>query len=70
LCTPAFNRRAEAHDYTGDYDKVIADYEELLRLDPNYAGAENCLARAYGSRGGMYYEKNITRVLFLIMRCL
>jgi tetratricopeptide (TPR) repeat protein len=37
-----------AHYNAGHYEQALADYEEVLRLDPTYAGV-------YYNRGNVYY---------------
>ena len=46
----AYNSRGIAYYNKGDNDRAIADYNEALRLDPNYAAA-------YLGRGNAYYLK-------------
>jgi lipoprotein NlpI len=43
----AFNNRANAYDRTGQTDRAIQDYNQAIRLDPNYAAAFNNRANAY-----------------------
>ena len=53
----AFNKRAQAYLENGDFDKGIADLEELIRLDPNSHGAKNNLAGVYKKRGIAHDKK-------------
>src|SRR6476469_1618002 len=34
-----FNNRGTAYDKKGDFDRAIVDYDQAIRLDPNYAVA-------------------------------
>jgi tetratricopeptide (TPR) repeat protein len=43
----AFTDRGNAYRNKGELDKAVADYNQALRLDPNYASA-------YYNRGGVY----------------
>jgi tetratricopeptide (TPR) repeat protein len=45
----AYNRGKEALD-RGDFDRAIADYNEAIKLDPNYAPAFNGRGIAYGRK--------------------
>ena len=45
-----YNARGVAYKRKGDYDRAIADYDEAIRLDPNYANA-------YSNRGNEYVRK-------------
>jgi tetratricopeptide (TPR) repeat protein len=49
--------RGQAYLNNGDFDKAIADFEEMIRLDPNYDGVEIMLANAYGARGRAHDKK-------------
>jgi len=53
----AINKRGQAYLNNGDFDKAIADFEELLRLDQNNNMAKNALAGAYMQRG-IAHDKN------------
>ena len=46
----AFYNRATAHRIQGWYDRAIQDYDEAIRLDPEYA-------LAYNDRGTAYSRK-------------
>ena len=35
----AYNNRGLAYYYKGDYDRAIQDYDEAIRLNPNFAPA-------------------------------
>jgi len=35
----AFTHRAAAYAYKKDYDRAFRDYNQAIRLDPNYASA-------------------------------
>ena len=41
----AFFKRGQEYSEIGDYDKAIADIEELIRLNPNYENAHELLER-------------------------
>ena len=43
-------KRGNAYSYIGEYDKAIADYNEAIKLKPNYA-------KAYCRRGVAYCKK-------------
>ncbi|MCH9050323.1 MAG: tetratricopeptide repeat protein [Proteobacteria bacterium] len=45
-----FNNRGEAYDRKGEYDRAIADYDQAIRLKPDYA-------LAFNDRGVAYYRK-------------
>src|ERR1700716_3921164 len=47
----AYRVRAFAYAAKDDHDRAIADYDEVIRLDPSYA-------TAFYSRGFSYYRKN------------
>ena len=44
-----YNNRGEVYYRKGEYDRAIADYDQALRLDADYADA-------YNYRGNAYYE--------------
>ena len=53
----ARNNRANTFRNSGDIERAVADYDEAVRLDPNYAVA-------YMNRGSAQYEaKNYDRAL-------
>jgi tetratricopeptide (TPR) repeat protein len=45
-----YNRRGNAYMYRHDYDRAIADFNQAIRLDPEYA-------KAYNGRGATYFRK-------------
>jgi tetratricopeptide (TPR) repeat protein len=45
-----FNNRANGYLKKGDDDRAVADYDQALKLDPNYA-------LAYNNRGNAYFRK-------------
>jgi tetratricopeptide (TPR) repeat protein len=45
-----FNNRANGYLKKGDDDRAVADYDQALKLDPNYA-------LAYNNRGNVYFRK-------------
>lgn len=47
----AFQNRGTAYLGKGDADRAIEDYEQALRLDPNYANAFNSRGVAYQAKG-------------------
>src|ERR1700681_48480 len=47
----AFNNRGSGYDKKNDYDRAIADYDQSIRLDPNYA-------TALRNRGKVRYKKD------------
>ncbi|MDR2731384.1 MAG: DUF805 domain-containing protein [Treponema sp.] len=54
----AIKERGQAYLDNGDFDKGIADFEELVRLDPeNHDKAKIRLANAYMARGRAYDTK-------------
>jgi tetratricopeptide (TPR) repeat protein len=52
-----FFNRGNDHYKKGDYDRAIADYNEALRINPNYAEAYNNRGLAY------YYKKDYDRAI-------
>jgi tetratricopeptide (TPR) repeat protein len=46
----AYNNRGNAYSVKGDKDRAIADYNQAIKLDPNFA-------MAYYDRGVVYYKK-------------
>jgi hypothetical protein len=53
----AFNNRANGYLKKEDQDRAIADYDQALKLDPNYA-------LAYNNRGKIYFlKKNYDRAI-------
>ena len=42
-----FNNRGVAYEDKGDYDRAIADYDQAIRLEPDYASAFNNRGVAY-----------------------
>jgi len=53
----AYIDRGHAYDLKGDYDRVIADFNEVIRLDPNQAMAYIDRGNAYNRKGD--YDKAI-----------
>ena len=47
----AFNYRGVAYGHKGDYDRAIRDYDEAIRLDPEYADAFFNRGNAYDDKG-------------------
>jgi tetratricopeptide (TPR) repeat protein len=47
----AFNRRGIAYARKGDFDRAIADYDEALRIKPDYAEALKNRGIAYEKKG-------------------
>ena len=47
----AYNNRGNGYRTKGDNDRAIADYNESIRLDPNYAYPYNGRGNAYRARG-------------------
>jgi len=47
----AYHYRAFAHSHKGEYDRAIADYSEVIRLDPKYEAAYLDRGRAYCAKG-------------------
>ena len=47
----AFNNRGKAYMRKGDYDRAIQDYDQAIRLKPDYALAFNNRGIAYGRKG-------------------
>ena len=45
----AYNNRGNAWRVKKEYDKAIADYNEAIRLDPNFARAYHALARLWAT---------------------
>jgi lipoprotein NlpI len=45
-----FNKSGDAYRSKGDYDRAIQDYNEAIRLNPNYAAAFNNRGIAYRSK--------------------
>ena len=43
--------RGEAHQSQGDYDRAIADFEQVIELDPKYTTPYNKRAWAYYAKG-------------------
>lgn len=39
------------HANRGMFDEAIAEYKRALEINPNYAGARNCLGEAYRNKG-------------------
>src|SRR5262245_66345265 len=46
----AYNNRGNAYTAKGDYDRAVQDYDQSIKLDPNYA-------RAFNNRGVAYQKK-------------
>ena len=46
-----YNNRGTAYDDKGDYDRAIQDFNEAIRLNPNFE-------RAYYDRGNAYIDKD------------
>src|ERR1700745_3672698 len=46
----AYNNRGNAHMAKGEYDRAVEDYDQSIKLDPNYA-------RAFNNRGVAYQKK-------------
>ena len=46
-----YNNRGEVYYRKGEYDRAIADYDQALRLDPDYAGVYNNRGLAYLNTG-------------------
>jgi tetratricopeptide (TPR) repeat protein len=53
--TYAFNKRCQAYSDVGDFDKAIADCEEMRRLAPDYNISQ--LPSVYKDRAIAHYEK-------------
>src|ERR1700687_2230729 len=47
----AFQNRGTAYLGKGDNDRAIEDYDQAIRLDPNYANAFNSRGVAYQNKG-------------------
>jgi tetratricopeptide (TPR) repeat protein len=47
----AYNQRAIAKFLQGEYEQVVADCEETLRLNPHHFGASAGLGHSYAARG-------------------
>ena len=47
----AYNNRGNAYNVKGDYDRAIADYNESIKADPNYAKPLNNRGSAYQKLG-------------------
>ena len=47
----AFNNRGTAYNDKGQYDRAIQDFDQAIRLDPNYALAFNNRGIAYDDKG-------------------
>ena len=46
----AHNNRGNAYTTKGEYDRAVQDYDESIKLNPNYA-------RAFNNRGVAYQKK-------------
>jgi tetratricopeptide (TPR) repeat protein len=46
-----YNNRGSVYDDKGQYDRAIQDYDQAVRLDPNYANAYNNRGIAYANKG-------------------
>ena len=46
----AYNNRGNAYTAKGEYDRAIQDYDQSIKLNPNYA-------RAFNNRGVAYQKK-------------
>src|SRR5215471_19185886 len=46
----AYNNRGNAYMAKGEYDRAVQDYDQSIKLDPNYA-------RAFNNRGVAYQKK-------------
>src|ERR1700687_2511168 len=46
-----FNNRGNTYLAKGDFDRAVADYEQAIRLDPNYTIAFNGRGTAYQAKG-------------------
>ena len=46
----AYNNRGNAYTGKGEYDRAIQDYDQSIKLNPNYA-------RAFNNRGVAYQKK-------------
>ncbi|TMK10002.1 MAG: tetratricopeptide repeat protein, partial [Alphaproteobacteria bacterium] len=46
----AYNNRGNAYTAKGEYDRAVQDYDQSIKLDPNYA-------RAFNNRGVAYQKK-------------
>jgi tetratricopeptide (TPR) repeat protein len=53
----AFYRRGDWYARKGDHDRAIQDYDEAIRLDPNYVPALTGRGRSYDKRGQLYDSK-------------
>ncbi len=49
--TIAFTNRGNAYNYKGEYDRAIQDFDQAIRLNPNYAYAFNGRGNAYNGKG-------------------
>ena len=47
----AYNSRGVTYENKGEHDRAITDYDQAIRLDPNFA-------KAYLNRGASYYGKS------------
>ena len=52
-----FNNRGAAYMNKGDYDRAISDYDQSIRLKPDYAFAFNNRGNAYSDKGN--YDRAI-----------
>jgi len=46
-----YNGRANVYHVKGDDDRALADYNEAIRIDPNYKYAYNGRGSAYSAKG-------------------
>jgi tetratricopeptide (TPR) repeat protein len=47
----AFYNRANAYSRLGDFDRSIQDYDQAIKIDPNFANAFYNRGNAYGNKG-------------------